>query len=124
MGTYLTLDSISSYRVAFNLSTYVWNIVYRWKQFEKNTIGAQFVKAIDSISANIAEGFGRYSKKDKIRFYRMAFGSVLESIGWTEKAKLRSLVTQIEYEAIITPLRALPKELNQLIKFTNEKLKE
>ncbi|MCK4639103.1 MAG: four helix bundle protein, partial [Bacteroidales bacterium] len=27
-------------------------------------------EAADSISANIAEGFGRYHKKDKIKFYR------------------------------------------------------
>ena len=123
MGTYLTLDSISSYRVAFNLSTYVWNIVYRWKQFEKNTIGAQFVKAIDSISANIAEGFGRYSKKDKVRFYRMAYASLIEALDWNQKAFARKLVDNKQYALILEELKVLPREINHLINFTNDKLK-
>jgi len=31
--------------------------------FAKDTIGKQFARSVDSISANIAEGFGRYTKK-------------------------------------------------------------
>ncbi len=62
---YLTLNDISAYKIAFHLSNYVWDIVIKWDQFAKNTIGRQFVDAVDSISANIAEGFGRYHKKDK-----------------------------------------------------------
>ena len=30
----------------------------------------QYIRAIDSISSNLAEGFGRYHKKDKIHFYK------------------------------------------------------
>lgn len=61
---YLQLNDIDCYKRALNLSNYVWNIVIEWKYFEKQTVGIQFVTAIDSISANIAEGFGRYGKKD------------------------------------------------------------
>lgn len=69
MRKYLQLNDISSYKRAFILSNYVWNIVITWDWFVKRTVGVQFVSAIDSISANIAEGFGRYGKKDKIKFY-------------------------------------------------------
>jgi four helix bundle protein len=41
-----------------------------WPAFNRDTVGKQFVQALDSISANLAEGFGRYNKKDKINFYR------------------------------------------------------
>lgn len=124
MGTYLTLDHLSSYKVSFNLSNEVWNIVQKWKWFEKNTVGTQFVTAADSISANIAEGFGRYTKKDKIRFYRTSFGSVFESLDWAEKALTRSIITPEEYQVVKTELSKLPKEINQLIKFTNDRLNE
>ncbi|MBZ0199710.1 MAG: four helix bundle protein [Ignavibacteriaceae bacterium] len=40
------------------------------------TVGFQFVRAIDSVSANISEGFGRFNKGNKIRFYRMSLGSI------------------------------------------------
>ena len=121
---YLQLNDIDSYKRAFNLSNYVWNIVIKWEWFAKKTIGAQFVEAVDSMSANLAEGFGRFGKKDKVRFYYFSFGSVKESLDWNEKAKLRKLVTKEEYEYILSELQILPKEIHQLIKFTNIKLKE
>ena len=67
---YLMVKDISAYNIAYELSNYVWNIVIKWNYFNRDTIGKQYVDALDSISANIAEGFGRYSKSDKIRFYR------------------------------------------------------
>ena len=87
---YLSLNDIEAYRIAYHLSNKVWDIVLRWDQFSKLTIGQQFVRAIDSVSANIAEGFGRFGKKDKIRFYRFASGSVYECLDWNEKAKERN----------------------------------
>jgi four helix bundle protein len=90
--------------------------------FAKKTIGAQFVNAIDSISANVAEGFGRHFKKDKVNFYRYSKGSLKESFDWNEKAKVRKLLTEEEYKHIFGELDKLPKSLNSLIKYTNEKL--
>jgi len=75
---YLQLNNIGAYKIAFNLSNYVWGMVVKWDYFTKDTIGKQFVRAVDSISSNIAEGFGRYSKKDKIKFYRYSYGSIKE----------------------------------------------
>ncbi len=67
---HFTLNDIEAYKAAFKLSNFVWDIVLSWSNFERDTLGKQFARAIDSISANLAEGFGRYSKKDKINFYR------------------------------------------------------
>ncbi len=119
---YLKLNDLDCYKVAFNLSNYVWDIVIKWDYFAKKSIGIQFVNAIDSISANIAEGFGRYGKKDKINFYRYSFGSVKESFDWNEKAKIRKLLTEKEYTHIFEELDKLPKAINQLIKFTSLRL--
>lgn len=119
---FLKLNDIECYRISFHLSNYVWNIVLKWDWFSKKTIGAQFVDAADSISANIAEGFGRYFKKDKIKFYRYSQGSLKESFDWNEKSKVRELVSREEYEHIFMELEKLPKSLNHLIKYTNEKL--
>jgi len=65
---YVSLNDVNAYKIAFHLSNYVWDIVTRWDYFAKNTVGQQFVTSVDSISANLAEGFGRYHKKDKISF--------------------------------------------------------
>jgi len=119
---YLKLNDISAYKIAFHLSNYIWKIVVKWDYFSKKTIGDQFVRSTDSISSNIAEGFGRYNKKDKIRFYRYSFGSLKESFDWNEKSKVRKLLKSKEYNYIFTELQKLPKELHSLIKFTNNRL--
>jgi four helix bundle protein len=79
---FLKLNDIEAYRIAFHLSNYVWNIVIKWAHFETNTMGEQFIESVDSISANIAAGFGRFNKKDKIKFYRYSYGSMSESLDW------------------------------------------
>lgn len=121
---YLKLNDIDAYKIAFHLSNYVWDTVMKWEPFAKRTIGEQFVDAADSISANIAEGFGRYFKKDKIKFYRYSTGSVKECFDWNEKSKVRSLLKQEEYDYIFGELQKLPEAMNRLIKFTNLKLKQ
>ena len=119
---FLKLNDLDAYKISFHLSNYIWDIIINWDYFAKDTVGKQFVRSIDSISANIAEGFGRYNKKDKIKFYRYSFGSLKESLDWNEKAKIRRLLTEEQYKYILGELDKLPKELNYLIKFTNEKL--
>lgn len=119
---YLQLDNINAYKVSFNLSNYVWDIIIIWNYFTKDTAGKQFVRAIDSISANIAEGFGRYGKKDKVKFYRYARGSVYEFLDWLEKSKVRNLIKIELYNHIFKVLKLLPREINHLISYTNNRL--
>ena len=119
---FLQLNDISAYKTSFNLSNYVWRIAVKWDYSLRKTVGDQFIRSVDSISANIAEGFGRYNKKDKIRFYRTSFGSLSESLDWNEKAKVRKLLKKEEYQHIFKELKQLQKDINNLINFTNEKL--
>jgi four helix bundle protein len=74
------------------------------KHFPKEEIFAmtsQLRRSASSISANIAEGFGRSSTKDKIHFYTMAYGSLLEvknflylaeKLGYLQKSELDTLI--------------------------------
>jgi four helix bundle protein len=121
---YLMLNDLDSYKIAFNLSNLVWELVIKWNYIGLDTVGKQFIRAVDSISANIAEGFGRYTKKDKVKFYRYSYGSLYESLDWNEKAKCRNLLKEPEYEMIFCELQKLPKLIHQLINYTNSTLKE
>jgi four helix bundle protein len=121
---YLTLNDIESYTRSFKLSNTIWEIIILWNSFAKDTIGKQFVRAADSISANIAEGFARHSKKEKVHFYRIAKKSVSECLDWNQKSKVRKLITDDEYNLIFLELKEFPRLLNTLIKYTNQKLKQ
>ncbi|NCN41244.1 four helix bundle protein [Candidatus Berkelbacteria bacterium CG11_big_fil_rev_8_21_14_0_20_40_23] len=45
---------------------------------KKNSLTDQIRRASVSITSNIAEGFGRQTYKDKIKFYYQANGSIFE----------------------------------------------
>jgi four helix bundle protein len=47
---------------------------------EQIIIGSQFITAINSIGANIAEGYGRFHYLDKNKFMYNARGSLMENI--------------------------------------------
>lgn len=121
---YLMLNDIEAYKKAFRLSNYVWELVVKWNYLAQSTVGLQFIRAVDSISANIAEGFGRYGKNDKIKFYRISYGSATECLDWNEKSRFRKLLSEEEYNFIFNELKQLPKSIHGLIKFTNDKLKK
>ncbi|WP_320111869.1 four helix bundle protein [Draconibacterium orientale] len=120
---YLTLEKISAYQIAFAFSNDIWKVVITWDYFAKDTVGKQLVRAVDSISANIAEGFGRYSKKDKVRFYRISMGSLEEVADWIKKLAARELISSQDGDEYLLTIDSLRKEIYNLINYTNEKLK-
>ena len=78
---------------------------------------------MDSIGGNIAEGFGRFHKKDKVKFYYNARATVYESIHWKDRASERELISEKENDYISTRINNLPKEINNLIGLTMKNLK-
>jgi four helix bundle protein len=91
---YLQLNDVEAYKKAFYASNFVWELVFKWRNPALDTIGKPFIRASDSISANIAEGFGKFGKREKIYFYRVARASAFECLDWTAKAKNRGLITE------------------------------
>jgi four helix bundle protein len=108
-------EKITAYKIASDLSDEVWIIVATWSILAQKTIGEQLIRSTDSIAANIIEAEGRYFKKDKIKFYYQARGSVYESAHWVEKAKQRNLITEKQYNDLMPEFRKLPREINYLI---------
>lgn len=86
-----SLQELEVYQLAREIAALAWKIYNQLpKNFQYN-IGNQFLNAADSISANIAEGYGRYHFKESINFNMYARGSAFESKDWIEKLKERNL---------------------------------
>ena len=64
----MKLEELKVYQESMELGEKVWNLVIKWDNFSKDTMGKQLVKAVDSIAANLSEGFGRYHFREKKNF--------------------------------------------------------
>jgi four helix bundle protein len=117
----MNLEDLNIYQISLNLGEQVWKIVDEWESFEKFSIGKQLVTAVDSIAANIAEGFGRFHYKDAKNFYYYARGSLFETKTWIQKSKSSGLINEEDSEKLLNDLNDLGVKLNNFIKATGSK---
>lgn len=88
---------------------------------EKFGLTTQLRRAASSVTANIAEGFGRYHYKDKIKFYYNARGSVYEVRSFLILAKDLGYIRDTEiYNETIRKVFQGAKVLNGLIRSTEQ----
>lgn len=114
----MKLEDLNIYQLSMTLGNKVWEIVIEWENFEKFSMGKQLVNAVDSISANISEGFGRFHYKDAKNFYYYARGSLFETKSWIQKASSRELIEKEVAEDLLNELNILGIKLNNFIKST------
>ena len=118
------MEHLEIYNLSMRLSQRGWELVERWPYFAKETMGKQLVRSFDSISANIAEGSGRYSFREKVVFFIYARGSLFETKCWLQKAQNRGLLDKDIFEIIIQDLGILHIKLNNFIKATRSLTKK
>lgn len=111
----MELDKLDVYQIARELSKIGWNIYKGMKSEHRFSIGQQFINAIDSIGANIAEGFGRYHYLDSVKFYYNARGSLWESKHWTELLYERCLIAEETYKQLSDKPNTLGIKLNNFV---------
>lgn len=76
----------------------------------------QLRRAVVSITSNIAEGFSRYSYKEKSQFYSMALGSLTEVENQVIIAYDLKYISNQEFEDLAERIVTVSKLLNGLIK--------
>jgi len=106
------------YKLAEELSDMVWHDFDKWNKKVQNTVGYQTIRSSDSIAANIAEGYGRYTPADRKKFYLYSRGSLEETKSWLRKLIRRKVLSEsraTEYKAIV---KKLGPKLNAFINST------
>ena len=104
--------SLSVYQRSRELGEILYAGVARWPPFDRDSVGLQLIRAVDSIGANIAEAGGRWTAAEKRRFLMIARGSLYETEHWIECARARGLIKGDLNEQ----LAAIARPLNGLIK--------
>ena len=87
------------------------------KAFEHSSVHApsmgQLLRATGSISANIAEGYGRPTTADRVRFLSYALGSARESISWYQA--LRPSIEHVATDSRLTRIARIRRLLIGLL---------
>ena len=81
MSTF-TFQEIYAWQKAHEFSLLVYQITKDFPPDERFGLSSQFRRAAVSIGANIAEGYKKPSKQDKLRFLNIAEGSMAECMNY------------------------------------------
>ena len=95
------------YQLAEELSDKIWYDFDKWNKKVQYTVGYQIIRSSDSIAANIAEGYGRYTPADRKKFYLYSRGSFEETKSWLRKLIRRKVLSEskaTKYKSIVDKL--------------------
>ena len=116
-----SINELRVYKNALEFSNEIWEICIKWDYFAKKTVGDQLVRSADSISANLAEGYGRFYIKENIHFCYYSRGSLEETKDWLGKAIYRNLISDQNYQQLSEQLTQIAKQLNSYISSLKKK---
>lgn len=115
-GGYVKLGNLFVYKIAIELCDYGWDMYEKLDWRDKKIMGDQFITAVDSNAANIAEGYGRYHYLDRIKFYYNARASLMESKHWSYLLFKRKKIDKETFDQFIKRAEQANFELNKFIK--------
>lgn len=114
---YTRFEDMSVWQEAQDLAVNVYNLTHAFPKSELYGLVSQLQRAASSVSANIAEGFGRHSAKDKSHFYHIAFGSLLETKNFIYLAARLGYIDQEQSGTIALEAESIQHQISAILKF-------
>ena len=110
------------WKSSMNLSTEIYRLTRNFPEHERYGLSSQMQRASVSIPSNIAEGFGRESTKELLRFLYTARGSLMELSTQLEICNNLGYLSEEEHSCIQRLADEVNRLLNGLI-FSKKKLR-
>ncbi len=111
-----SFEQLVAWQKAQGLAVLIYQITKTFPSDERFALMDQMRRAANSVSANIAEGFGRRTSKDKIQFYSIAYGSVLEVKNYLYLAEKLGYMVEPDKKDAIGNVVDVQKLINSLIR--------
>jgi four helix bundle protein len=119
MKSYKELDV---WQKAVSLAIDIYKIAEKFPQSERFGLTSQIQRAVTSVPANIAEGWGRESTKEYIQFLHIARGSLLELETHLIIAQKLDYILKNQLDELLRTIEDIAKMLNRLISALKNKL--
>lgn len=116
-----SLENLEVWKQARAMRIWISNLTKQLPSEEKFRLVDQMLRASRSISANIAEGHGRYHYQENIQFCRQARGSLVELYDHISCALDENFITEENYQYFIVSYESLSKIINGYIAFLKRK---
>jgi four helix bundle protein len=116
---FIPLQELEVYRMTRRLSSMAWVIYQRLAFQQRKVWGDQMLESVDSVAANVAEGYARFHFSEKARFYYISRASLSEGVDhWIDLGFERGVVFDQEFEQINKIKFDIQVRLNNMIKST------
>ena len=109
-----TFFDLRVYQEAKLLVREVYTLLDRFPKYETYALGDQLRRAVVSVPSNIAEGSGRVSSKEKVRFIEIAYGSLTETLCQLDIAHGLNYITDEEFANEKDRINVIGKQLSGL----------
>ena len=107
---------LNVYQRAVDLVAEIYELLKRFPSEEKYALCDQIRRASVSVPSNIAEGMSRFSNKEKIHFWDISNGSLMETMCQIEIGKRLGYVSQEEYDRMEKDISEIAYMLSSLRK--------
>ncbi len=124
MGITYSFEKLNVWQEAKKLVVDVYQLLDSFPKFEKYALCDQIRRAVVSVPSNIAEGSGRKSLKEQIRFLEISYGSLMETFNQLLIAIDLTYITEESVEAIKPRIDAVAKMINGLSNAYSDKLEK
>ena len=115
MVTYQSFEEMPVWQKAHRLAVEVFHVSEGFPRREDYGLTSQLRRAALSISANIAEAFGRFHYRDKLNFYYNSRGSANETKSHLLYARDVGYIENQTYESLSRAVEELLFDLNSVI---------
>jgi four helix bundle protein len=116
---FIPLQELEVYRMTRRLSSMAWVIYQRLAFQQRKVWGDQMLESVDSVGANVVEGYARFHFSEKARFYYISRASLSEGVDhWIDLSFERGVVFDQEFEQINKIKSDIQVRLNNMIKST------
>ena len=111
-----SFTSLIAWREGHILVILIYKITDTFPQKEMFSLIDQMRRCVVSVTSNIAEGFSRQGKKEKLQFYYMALGSLTELQNQLLVAKDVGYIKKEDFDKLAEQTVTVSKLINGLIK--------
>lgn len=123
-GIEYSFQKLNVWQEAKKLVVEVYHLLDSFPKFENYALCDQIRRAIVSVPSNIAEGSGRKSLKEQVRFLEISYGSLMEAYNQLLIAIDLTYITEDSVTAIRPSIDSVAKMINGLSSSYSQKLEE